>query len=196
MSTTTEAALVATEMAASNAANAAKNKKKTKDEAWVKHPAKLVLKKALVQGQVSLDGRKENAKKVWDKFKHLPEFQDLKYNALFRSRLSGLRQYVRERVPQSDWDDKAVARSRRMTPKARPEANGKPRWDGSPAQALLIKDIDQRKHYRMTAYQLYKSNDAYQVFSLTVFRNHIYKEVRIRLFRNQFKDKNEKKYRK
>jgi hypothetical protein len=52
-----------------------------------------------------------------------------------------------------------------------------PLWHLSDCPTLLAKDVDEGKHKQMKPKDLHKSRPQYMVFSLQVFRKHIYQEV-------------------
>ena len=54
---------------------------------------------------------------------------------------------------------------------------GKPRWRGSEAARKLKEDVDQDFHVGIKPYELYQTRDEYQMFSLEIFRNHLYQEI-------------------
>ena len=54
--------------------------------------------------------------------------------------------------------------------------------DGSLAQALLKKDINNNKHKTLTPKQLHNSKDKYKEFKLEVFCKHIHQEVNTRKY--------------
>ena len=51
-------------------------------------------------------------------------------------------------------------------------------WDGSDAQKLLELDVAGYAHVGMTPKELQKTRDEYKQIELTVFRNHLYQEIR------------------
>jgi hypothetical protein len=101
------------------------------------------------------------------------EYQNVKYEN-FSANLNRLRKTLGSQSDEALFDDAAVAHDRQLHPI---RCNNPPHWDGSEDQRLLKIDINTGKHLRMQPRQ---ENDAYQVFSLDVFRNHIHQEVRSR----------------
>jgi len=53
-------------------------------------------------------------------------------------------------------------------------------WHLSPAKDLLVEDINDGKHNKMIPSQLWCTRDEYLVFSLDIFRRHLYQEVKKR----------------
>jgi hypothetical protein len=104
------------------------------------------------------------------------EYQRVKYTN-FRNNLNRLRQTLGTQSDAATFDDAAVAHDRLIHPI---RMNNPPRWNGSEAEGLLKRDVDEGKHLRMMPRQLRQTNDAYKVFNLDVFRNHIHQEVRTR----------------
>ncbi len=64
-----------------------------------------------------------------------------------------------------------------------------PEWEGSEAQSWLKKDMKAGKHDTLQPMELWETRDAYQLFPLEVFRDHIYQEIRTGKFLNQLKNK-------
>jgi hypothetical protein len=76
-------------------------------------------------------------------------------------------------------------------PKRDVNTNGTPRWEGSEAECLLRNDLEEilklpenEIKTKLVPKVLYHQQDrpAYRVFSLPIFRNHIYQEQRFRKF--------------
>ena len=71
------------------------------------------------------------------------------------------------------------------------DAIGRPRWEGSAAEALLKQDMDEGYHLAKRPFALYDSRPEYKVFDLDVFRGHIDQEIRLRNYLSFLKDKEE-----
>ena len=62
-----------------------------------------------------------------------------------------------------------------------------PEWEGSDAQKLLKKDMEDGRHETMQPMELWETRDTYLLFPLDVFRDHIYQEIRTNKYLKQCK---------
>jgi hypothetical protein len=124
-----------------------------------------------------------------------PEFADFKISH-FRDCLRDLRRQIIEKNNSAASDSAALARDRLIYPKATHNHRGEPQWDGdgSKAEQLLRKDMDEGKHDIMKPMDLYESRkDYYDDYPLGVFRGHIHQEAGCRkyfAFRSSKSNKN------
>jgi hypothetical protein len=108
----------------------------------------------------------------------------------FASRLSSLRKQVNTQLTSARADSAALEHDRQLRPVQQIGSNGMPRWQGSEAETVLSSYIDENLQSSNTPRQLYLSHPAFQVFSLEVFRKHIYQEVKKRKFIIQYSNRN------
>lgn len=158
-------------------------------KAWSTSKGKDLLFLDLLEGRISIDGRRGDATEICalrDEF----GANDPEESKKFPARLRNARKQVKQLKSQADFDRDALAHDRLLYPESAENSRGEPRWDGSEAQRLLFLDIDESKHEFMTPMALYKERIEYQEYSLDVFRGHIYQEVGRRKFYMQYGAKN------
>ena len=109
------------------------------------------------------------------------EYKEMDVN-LFRSRLYALKKQLQASDQRKNDDKEALAHDHELFPKRTHNSLGLPNWDGSEAQQLLKGDIDNNQHNIMKPKELYESRLEYQVFTLKVFRGHIYQEIKTRKY--------------
>jgi hypothetical protein len=145
-----------------------------KAKSWRNSDAKKLLQHDLATGIIPLSGRVMNAAAV---FATRPEYALFPENK-FANRLSKLRTEARTCNTRRDIDNVAYEHDRRLYP----HEGGVLRWEGSAAEQLLKEDITAGLHLQMKPLALYQSREAFQQFSLTTFRGHIYQEIKRRKF--------------
>ena len=152
-----------------------------KAKSWRNSDAKKLLQHDLATGVIPLSGRVMNAAAV---FATRPEYAMFPENK-FANRLSKLRTDARTCNTRRDIDNVAYEHDRRLYPRPPHEGDadaGVLRWEGSAAEHLLKEDITAGLHLQMKPLALYKSREAFQKYSLTTFRGHIYQEIKRRKF--------------
>lgn len=85
-----------------------------------------------------------------------------------------------------------LQQDRKLYPAKSKRDDGSLLWDSHQAKLLLRKDVEAMKHKGMKPSTLRKTNDDYNKFSLSEFRQHIYQENRRRRFCNHLNDRREK----
>ena len=72
---------------------------------WRKHPAKAILKKALKDGDIPIDGKQMGPKDVFAKYKDHPAFAGITQDATFNRRLRDLRKKAANKSEDDgiDW---------------------------------------------------------------------------------------------
>jgi hypothetical protein len=141
---------------------------------WEHSKAKKLLYKDLVDGIVTADMK---PKQVYDMRREFQQYQ-LKN---FRNNLKTLREDLTRKIESAAFDSQALAKDREIFPRSEFAAGGYPRWDGSEAQQLFLHDFEHGKHTEMKPAELHQTRQAYLLFPLDVFRNHIYQEKREKL---------------
>lgn len=145
---------------------------------WTGSVSRRLLLQDLRKGDIPLDPTEMSPPEVY--FQR-PEFADFEYTR-FRARLNDLRKKVTAEKNRSTFDSVALARDRLNFPKKATNHRGEPRWEGSEAERLLKKDIEDGKHKNLKPKALYESQNEYMKYSLAAFRGHIYQEVQTRKF--------------
>ena len=122
-----------------------------------------------------------------------PTFDHFPYQPHFSSRLRTLREKVMERDNRADRDAEALAHDRTFFPEPTLNTKGQPHWPTSSAMSRLTRDIDKKRHLRMTKKKLYLSRpEHWQKYDLRTFRQHVHQEIRSRKFEKYIRDKRSK----
>mmetsp|Transcript_174 Transcript_174/g.382 ORF Transcript_174/g.382 Transcript_174/m.382 type:complete len:187 (-) Transcript_174:111-671(-) len=103
-----------------------------------------------------------------------PQFTDVKYER-FRANFSKLKKGIRENRQRAAADEAGFRRDMAIYKLAK-DTDGY--WDGSEAQILLKKDIEEKRHEEMKPEHLWLSRPEYKLFDLKKFRGHIHQELR------------------
>jgi hypothetical protein len=156
---------------------------------WADSDAKRVLEERLESGEIPLDS---DLMAPRDVYYQDPSFSDYPYKQ-FRDRLRDLRKKVKSLEYLTNFDAAALSHDRKIHPKKQKNSKGEHRWEGSEAERLLKRDIDNKKHEDLAPRDLRKTQKAYQDYPLEVFRKHIHQEVARRKFIAYCKKKAEKK---
>lgn len=161
-----------------------KTKAERKAEAWNRRiPIRTLLKDDVHTGPIGWD---LSPNKAWEM---RPEYNDNMTLDLFKSRLIGMRKIVKEGLERAAADEAALKHDRLICPRPLLNARGEPHWEGSDAQTLLEIDVEAGVHQTFISPEdFYRSRMQYQSFPLTVFRGHIYQEVKTQKWRKQWVD--------
>lgn len=122
------------------------------------------------------------------------EFQDYKYEN-FRTNLNNLRKAVRSRKKISLFEEDALLKDREKAQVGGQTMRGYPFWPTSDANQLLKQDIKEGRHLHMKPKILYIYRPEYQVFPLSVFRDHVHQELRSQRERPYWMHKKQQKKR-
>jgi hypothetical protein len=152
---------------------------------WRGSKAKSFLTEDLVDGTIPLSSDEMDA---FDVYLSRVEFTEFPFEN-FKSNLRALRKKIQEKQELALEEYEALQHDRNLFPKNATNQRGEPRWSGSDAERLLKLDMDQGYHTIMRPQLLWESCDEYQIFSLTVFRKHIYQEERSRKFHSYISSK-------
>ena len=106
----------------------------------------------------------------------------------FTSRLTSLREIIKEKQQQALEDVADLIKDRLECPRPTHNARGEPEWSLHEAKELLAIDMDDDLHKKLTPEQLYWKRLQYRDFPLTTFRGHIYQEEHTRKWRFQWVD--------
>lgn len=165
-------------------AKAAEPPSEDKDVAWRDHPAKLYLKKCFINGTIPMDYQAKKGgpgpRSIWDQHcKNNPLFANMSYGQTFNSRLLGVRNDNAKKMSRKEDDQKAYDNYRASHPRPTHDHNGVPLWDGSPAQKLLKEMMARGEHVGKAPKELWEGKEVFKVYTLDVFRDHIYQEKRL-----------------
>lgn len=141
---------------------------------WKTSAAKKILKDDIISGNVTDD---MNPKDVWESN---DEYKKYEFSN-FKSNLENLKMTIYTQMEQMEADclhyghDLALLELIREFDPVDPVP-----WHKSEAKPLLEQAIDEGKHLAMKPRELYEERVEYRAFSLDVFRDHIYQEVKKR----------------
>lgn len=94
----------------------------------------------------------------------------------FKRNLKSLIQALMKKEENALFDAAAVLHDRQLYPRPALTSRGEPFWDTSEARVLLSADVDEDLDLTMPPRDLWNLRDAYQLFSLPTFRQHIGQE--------------------
>jgi hypothetical protein len=120
-----------------------------------------------------------------------PEFQ--KYEKTkFRTNFFNLLTSIRKNQDAAVRDNEALLHDVQVL-KDRPRGIT---WNGSDAQEMLIKDVDNGIHVSLAPQELWNSREEYKMFPLKCFCDHIYQEICRRKVTNYWLERSKKKKKK
>jgi hypothetical protein len=163
---------------------------------WRNSQAKVLLLRDLSNGVLTLDENEMSAEEAWGTcYAHLTEFADVVYDQ-FKLQLKAHRKQMKEKTTAANAQEAALAHDRQIYPEKTHYKNGRRIFRMSPAHSLLAADVRDGRHNEMTPATLKRCRPEYQEWTLPVFRQWIYQEVRRQKFinylewkRDQSKDK-------
>lgn len=137
---------------------------------WKDSEAKCLLHDDILSGAVP------KSMAAYDVYNMRPQYQCFEYSK-FRTNLNYLREAISKSYRRMQEDCEAYGSDRALlqgVPRAGPQNI---LWHESKARKLLKHDIDNDMHKFLRPSILHSTRAEYMVFSLEVFRNHIYQEV-------------------
>jgi hypothetical protein len=163
----------------------------TKDRLWTELGLKHALETLISQGLISLYSEVQKPKAAYKvACNHYTGFADERFGyEYFRSRLYATRQQLQERKSRAEEDYKDFVEDMKIVKKSTTTNRGLPRWNGSEAERWQKIDMDNCVHYDLKPKDFWLSRQCFQVFSLRVFRNHIYQYDRSKKYENFWKHK-------
>jgi len=178
------------EEAREEAKEEAKEKAKDADNDWDTHPGKFFLRKGFYEGTILMEYMTKEGgpgpRAIWDQHcKDNPLFAGMKYSDGFTSRLRSVRNHCQQKLDRVVADQQAFDNFRALYPRPTHDHKGVILWDGSDGQRFLKQMIEEGKHFGKAPKELWENSNeewkrAFQVFSLEVFRKHIYQELRLK----------------
>jgi hypothetical protein len=153
---------------------------------WSNHPARKILKEALINGDIPTNYNREGGpnyhikpKMIYATYKNTDAFAGMTQKQ-FTSRLNALRKIVERRNKRVLDDMHAFQIFRHNFPIQLHNHRGELRWDGSEAQTLLKEDIEMGRDLEYARTRLFwLSRPEYQQFKRKVFLGHIDQEKRL-----------------
>jgi hypothetical protein len=160
---------------------------------WRSHVAREILVEDLEPGGILHGHDNLSAQEVWQQYyQTLPEFGNIAF-AQFSARLGDHRGQAYDDGAMAARDEEALKKDRKIFPKQTHDVYGKPLFDGHIAQNLLRRDVKYGLQNIIAPMQLRRARPQYQEFSLDIFRQHIYQEVRRQKFLSYLEIKRSKK---
>ena len=154
---------------------------------WAKSAAKIIIQDDLRSGVLPATAQELSAKSAWDLvYSHLVEFHGVEY-AQYRTNLNQMRKAYKKKFEDAEWVKEAIAHDLQFRKTA--DANGLPLFHLSRAAKKLRKDMERGLHNTMKPKQFWRTRPEYQAYSLKIFREHIYQQVRRFKFENYLEDK-------
>jgi len=148
---------------------------KKKKPCWDNSKGRKLLCEDLKHKRIPLDVNQMS----WEEaFCQRPEFADFDGARLFEGRLETARKFVSHQTEKGASEAAALALDRLIYPEPATNSRGEPRWEGSNAEKLLNKDIDDKKHEQMKPKQMQASRVEHQAHPLDVFRGKIRQRVK------------------
>jgi len=172
-------------------------KKKPRKFEWKNSAAKKHLrqlfKDRIIPFEYSTEQGGPGPKSIFDEHcKMHAAFKGMEYDNLFPTRLRLVRDDIQSKEERKELDRAAFTNFRKIHPKKAFNSLGQPRWEGSEAECSLKSDIETilkledegEIKKKLEPKVLYNDEDRpeYRVFTLNVFRDHIYQERRLRKF--------------
>jgi hypothetical protein len=170
---------------------------------WSVHPARKILKEALLNGDIPTDYNRQGGpnyalkpRMIYDDYKNTEPFAGMSSKE-FADKLNKLRKIVEKKNKRVVDDMHAFEVFRNNFPVQLTNHRGEPRWEGSEAQALLKQDIEMGRHLEFDRMRLlWLSRQEYQQFTRKVFLGHIDQEKRLCKLKTLLKQKEKKKKKK
>ena len=147
--------------------------------------------KDLIDGILPIEASRIPAEDAWEVYKTMSEFEIVVFDQ-FKERLQDHRKQVGDNKIRAAIDLDALTHDRRLFPRQTANQRGEPVFDLHPAKLLLRADVKAGKHLKMAPRQLQLTNESYQMFELSIFRQHIYQEVRRSKFINYLNERRAK----
>ena len=151
---------------------------------WKKSEAKAQLELDIIAEVVREESDPDEVYNMWPIYQKYDETN-------FKANLKGLLKRNKNKKKLAGFDADAFAHARSIQPFPVRNFRGELQWHGSIAQEKLQKAISDGSYLRgITKPQvLWNSDDDYQLYTLDMFRDHIYQELKGQKSRNYFKDK-------
>ena len=148
---------------------------------WGQSKAKQLLVKAIKAGTIPMEARDDNGKSTMplkEIYESIPELKKYDYKK-FSSRLSTVRASCKAWFSRAKEDEPLVMSFIEKYPFSTQSSKGYIEYQGSEAQKLLLKDIDDGVHLTMTKKKLWASRpEYYENFPLKTFRDKFWQEIR------------------
>ena len=159
---------------------------------WRNSAAREIMLEDLQPGDILYEQPKASAQKLFEYYKHFPEFKKVVFSQL-EARLKSYRKNASERVARSRLEAKWLQHDRSIYPRQSKNERGEPVFDLHPeAKKYLERDVKEGKHLQMSAAELQASRNAYRPFKKNIFKDKIRQEERRQKFINYLEEKRSK----
>ena len=161
--------------------------KKKKIVSWKNSQAKAQLELDILAEVVDEESNPEDVYDHWPELYHDYDFNNFKTN------LKSLLEKIAGQRSRAYFDTDAYENDRELNPFPMFDGHGRLQWDGSEAQRLVRKDIDDGlfddDNNKPKPRDYWMSNEEFRMYELEQFRKHIYKEIKGLKSRVFFEDK-------
>jgi len=172
-------------------------------DGWLGSEARFELSRLVASGRIDEDTSPEDAFEMCKSCFPVP-FKHYRLEPKFwPKRLTSVITEVQDLKERAALEKKALIHDRRLKPKQSTTLRGYPRWEGSPAEALLRADIDAGEHKKivvvngkpkkMTPAMLMATRPEYKVHGKT-FSGHIGQDIRRRKYKQLCIHESKKKF--
>jgi len=138
---------------------APKRKLAPDEETWNKSKGRRILYSELKKGNIPATMHWKEVFKLHEEFNVGPN--DKEAERLFYGRLRGAQKTINKRDARAEEEFRMMGEDRLLHPAPALDVNGYPRWQGSEAQAHLLRDVKEKVHLSMTKEEFYMSRPAY-----------------------------------
>jgi hypothetical protein len=162
---------------------------------WAKSAAKQYIKKCF--RSKTIPANYEDAEKIWKEHcEKQPSFARMKYDSAFVRRLKAARDDYLAKSARCEKDLEAFRVAKKNHPTPEFNSRGEPQWNGSKAQQLLKEIVAKGEHLgdHTKPAKIWEATEAFQVYSLDMFRDHIYQEERLLKFQNYVESLKKRKF--
>jgi len=128
-------------------------------ETWSKSEGRRILYRELKKGNIPAELHWKEVFKLHKEFNVGPN--DEEAERLFYGRLRGAQKTINKRDARAADEFRMMQEDRLLHPAPALDVNGYPRWQGSEAQAHLLRDVKKKKHLSRTKEEFYMSRTAY-----------------------------------
>ena len=151
---------------------------------WRKCKSKHIILEDLCEGVIPLTDEEATAEEIWETwYKNMVEFieEEIVFDQ-FKERLAAHREQVTKKKVESMRQLELLRHHQSLHPQKTRDHKGQLIFDMHPAKELLRQDVKMNKHKTMSPAALRATQSEYGEFTLDIFRQRIYQEVRRQKF--------------
>jgi hypothetical protein len=159
---------------------------------WRNSKARIVMMQDLIDDILPVESARISAEDAWEIYKEMDEFATVVFGQ-FKARLQTHRGQVTAHKIRAAQELEFLVHDRSLVgPRQNVNHRGELVFDLHPAKLLLRADINAGKHLSMTPWELQRTNEAYQMFRIDIFKYRFYQEVRRSKFVNHLRERRAK----